>query len=179
MAELHYLHSVLRERIVEHLFVGEMLRLLWRDGITNVEVLRSEFDRGGYDLVADNGNVLRHIQLKCSRLGAAAASQKVSLNLADRPSGCVIWIVSDDDLTFDHYLWFGSDPGAPLPDLTGFATAKHVKANAAGVKLERPNLRLVPKRAFVKLQTLEEVVRKLFGPSTATASPQLERRCDD
>lgn len=43
----HFLHSTLRERVVEHVFVGEALRLLWQLGITDVEVLRSEFDAGG------------------------------------------------------------------------------------------------------------------------------------
>ena len=60
--EQHSLHSVLRERIVEHLLTGELLRRLWSFGITSVEILRSEFDRGGYDLVADNGPVVRHVQ---------------------------------------------------------------------------------------------------------------------
>jgi hypothetical protein len=50
----HYLHSTLRERIVEHVFVGDALRWLWVHDVTNVEVLRSEFDAGGYDLVIES-----------------------------------------------------------------------------------------------------------------------------
>ena len=45
----HYLQSTLRERIVEHVFVGDGLRRLWQRGVTDVEVLRSEFDAGAYD----------------------------------------------------------------------------------------------------------------------------------
>jgi hypothetical protein len=30
----HYLHSILRERIVEHVFVGDALRLLWQHRVT-------------------------------------------------------------------------------------------------------------------------------------------------
>lgn len=48
---MHSLHSTLRERIVEHVFVSEALRTIWRRGITDVEVLRSEVDAHGYDLV--------------------------------------------------------------------------------------------------------------------------------
>jgi hypothetical protein len=62
----HYRHASLRERIVEHIFVGDALRDLWRQGITDVEVLRSEFDAYGYDLVMSRGSVVRHIQLKAS-----------------------------------------------------------------------------------------------------------------
>ena len=47
----HSEHSMLRELIIEHLFIGEGLRKLWRRGITDVEVLRSEIDTFGYDLV--------------------------------------------------------------------------------------------------------------------------------
>jgi len=46
-ASPHYINSTLRERIVEHVFVGEALRRLWQLGVTDVEVLRSEFDAGG------------------------------------------------------------------------------------------------------------------------------------
>jgi hypothetical protein len=42
--ESNYLYSTLRERIVEHVFVGDALRELWRKGVYDVEVLRSEFD---------------------------------------------------------------------------------------------------------------------------------------
>ncbi|WP_292295075.1 hypothetical protein [Marivita sp.] len=47
MTAAHYTHSTLRERIAEHVFVGEALRTLWRLGIHDVEVLRSEFDAHG------------------------------------------------------------------------------------------------------------------------------------
>lgn len=47
IASQQYTHSVLRKRIVEHVFVGEALRRLWQLGVTDVEVLRSEFDAGG------------------------------------------------------------------------------------------------------------------------------------
>ena len=38
-ANPHFIHSTLRERIVEHVFVGEALRRLWQMGVTDVEVL--------------------------------------------------------------------------------------------------------------------------------------------
>lgn len=62
--DMHSHHSTLRERIVEHVFVGEALRTLWRRGITDVEILRSEFDAHGYDLVMGRGQIVRHIQFK-------------------------------------------------------------------------------------------------------------------
>jgi len=40
------------------------LRFLWRSGVVDVEVLRSEFDAHGYDLLMTRGRIVRHIQFK-------------------------------------------------------------------------------------------------------------------
>ena len=53
----HFTHSTLRERIVEHIFVGDVLRTLWRRGVTDVEILRPEFDAHGYDVVMSRGPI--------------------------------------------------------------------------------------------------------------------------
>lgn len=63
----HFEHSTLREHIVEHVFVGDALRALWRRGVLDVEVLRSEFDAYGYDIVMARGPVVRHIQFKTGK----------------------------------------------------------------------------------------------------------------
>ncbi|MCP1174498.1 hypothetical protein [Ralstonia chuxiongensis] len=162
--EFHYTHSVLRERIVEHVFIGEALRRLWQRGITEVEVLRSEFDAGGYDLVMSYGAIVRHIQFKAIVVGGSRTSITANLNLTQKPSGCILWIVVTPALDFHSYLWFGSAPGQPLPDISGMKVAKHAKANADGVKLERPNQRVVPRSAFTPLASLDAVLEQLFGP---------------
>ncbi|MFM4749678.1 hypothetical protein ACEUDE_18100 [Aeromonas veronii] len=61
------------------------------------------------------------------------------------------------------FLFFGSSAGQPLPSLEGMHTAKHTKANAEGVKAERPEIREVPKGKFEKFETVEQVYAKLFG----------------
>ncbi len=159
-----YVVSALRERIVEHVFVGEALRKLWQLKVREVEVLRSEVDAGGYDLVMSHRNIVRHIQFKSITEGGKAASINVSLKLMEKPSGCVIWIVVDDNLHLKSYRWFGGAPGQPLPDISEFKMAKHAKGNAQGVKLKRPNHRVVPVSRFEKLDTMEAVLNKLFGP---------------
>jgi hypothetical protein len=168
----HSHHSVLRERIVEHVFVGDILRTLWRRGLTDVEVLRSEFDAHGYDLVMVRGRIIRHIQLKTILENGKAADVKVSLKLADQPSGCVIWIVIDKDLQFKSYLWFGGLPGLPLPDIRDLKVAKHTKGDAAGIKAERIHHRIVKRNHFKALQSTEEVLMKLFGCLDTDAGPE-------
>ena len=165
LIQQHAAHSVLREQIVEHLLVGRLLQRLWSENNAEVEILRSEFDRGGYDLVADYGVVTRHIQLKCSRVEGTTREQTISRNLGRKPSGCVLWIVVDDALEFQHFLWFGAEPGLPLPSLDGMKVAKHVKGNSLGVRLERPNLCSVSKKHFQRLDLMDQVLDKLFGPS--------------
>ena len=156
-------HSVLRELIVEHHLIGEMLRLYWCQHVTDVEVLRSETDSFGYDLVFARGEIVRHVQLKTVNLGGKATETKVALSLQEKPSGCVLWIVLRPDLSWDHFLYFGGSPGKRIPDLGGFKVAKHTKADISGNKAERPRHRVVPRRMFTRFETLEAVAHQLLG----------------
>jgi len=70
-----------------------VLRTLWRLGVTDVEILRPEFDAHGYDVVMSRGPVVRHVQLKTQ----AAGKVSVGRALAEKPSGCVIWIGLNKD----------------------------------------------------------------------------------
>ena len=161
----HYVHSTLRERIVEHVFVGDALRRLWQRRVTEVEVLRSEFDAGGYDLVMSYRKIVRHIQFKSSITGGKAAGITASLKLMDKPSGCIIWILVTKELKLDSYLWLGGSPGQPLPeDIRELKVAKHTKGNAEGIKTEKPQHRIVPRGRFERLGSLDEVLERLFGP---------------
>ena len=165
MTDRNSTHSTLRERIVEHMFVGDALRLLWRSNIMDVEVLRSEFDAHGYDLVMARGSVVRHIQLKTGTSSSPGAVS-VSSALADKPSGCVIWIHVTDALDLGPFFWFGGAPGTPLPKMSDFPNPLRATHNKQGVRPARANHRLVPKTVFVKLDTLRDVLITLFGDLT-------------
>jgi hypothetical protein len=159
----HFIHAVLRERIIEHIFIGDILRRLWQRNVTDVEVLRSEFDAGGYDLVLSRRNVVRHIQLKSVLDDGKAAFVKVSLNLAEKASGCVIWIVIKPSLELKSYRWFGGQPGEPLPNIHDLKIAKHTKGTSKGDKLKRQNQREIPRARFERLDTIDDVLAWLFG----------------
>ncbi|MFN3538407.1 MAG: hypothetical protein ACK4Y4_13265 [Brevundimonas sp.] len=103
MTDTHYTYSALRERIAEHIFVGDAIRTLWWLGILDVEVLRSEFDAQGYDLVMARRPVVRHIQFK---------------------TRIAIWIRLDQDLNMGPYFWFGGAPGQPLPVIDGYGAPR-------------------------------------------------------
>ncbi|MBZ5759973.1 MULTISPECIES: hypothetical protein [unclassified Rhizobium] len=159
----HSIHSTLRENIIEHLFAGEILRSLWQKEIVDAEILKSEFDAGGYDLVLTCRHVTRHIQLKVSIENGARAEVGVNLRLAEKPSGCVIWIVVDDALNFREFRWFGDVPGQPLPDVSEMNVVKHTKGNAQGVKAERSGHRSIKRNKFTSLKNFDNLLHHLLG----------------
>jgi hypothetical protein len=161
-ASAHFLNSTLRERIVEHVFVGDALRTLWRCGVFDIEVLRSEFDAHGYDLVMARGRIVRHIQFKTGTT-QKPGHVSVAQALADKPSGCVIWIRVGDDLGMGPFFWFGGNPGEPLPEIAGYPNPLRATHNKDGVRPPRQNHRAVPGTEFRRLATLREVLDRLFG----------------
>lgn len=169
----HSSHSSYREKLLEHLFVGEVLRTLWKKGIKEAEFLRPEVDNGGYDIVLAYKDIVRHIQLKSSYEGAKTAKQTVNMKLGEKPSGCVVWIYFDQEtLDFTRFRWFGEPPCFPLRGLrddTKFPVAKHTKGNASGKKLNRPNLRIVKGHLFESVSSIEELIERLLGKDVAFA----------
>ena len=162
----HFLDSGLREKVIEHLFIGDLLRCLWCQGVRDIEVLRAEVDRAGYDLVLEAGGVMRHVQFKASYRGAKTARVGIHTDLARKPGGCVIWIWFDPEtMELGPFLWFGGKPGAPLPPL-GERMGKHTRGDSAGAKATRPNIRIVGKGEFSTLPSMHDVAQTLFGRKT-------------
>jgi hypothetical protein len=162
--EQNYLYSSFRENTLEHIFIGDCLRRLWARGVYDAEVLRADVDAAGYDIVMEVGGVLRHIQLKASYNGARTSKQNVNAKLAEKPSGCVVWMGFDPDtIELGPFYWFGGAPTEPMLALTDLKKAKHTKGDATGAKAERQNTYVVKKSAFEKLDTIDEVIDRLFG----------------
>lgn len=167
-----YLKSSFYEQLVEHVFISEVLQEAWFRFGKTVEVLRSEVDASGYDVVFDCNGCLRHVQLKTSRIGGKTARQKVNVALSLKPSGCVVWIFrNEDQVTYRmclEYLFFGGEAGRPLPSLDGLQIGKHTKGNKDGVKAERQAIRVLPRRRFEKVDSITELVNRLFGLGSET-----------
>jgi hypothetical protein len=165
----HSAHSSLRESIIEHLFVGEILKQLWREHITQVEVLKPQVDDAGYDIVIEcrrnlksATSVLRHIQLKSSFLGSKTANVSLGEKLTQKPNWCLIWVFfNQDTLELGPFFWFSCPVQNPL-DITEFNITKHSKGDANGHKAERPGHRDIPKGRFVELKSIGDVIDNLF-----------------
>ena len=112
--------------------------------------------------------MVRHIQLKSTVRGRRRAKVGVHTKLAEKPGGCVVWIFfRPETMELGPFLLFGAGPGAPLPDIAGFPIGKHAKGNSEGVKAKRPSIRNISKGHFETLDTVRDVVRTLFGITTA------------
>ena len=161
--ERHYLNSSSREKLIEHLFISELLKLSWQK-TCSLEISRPEVDNAGYDLIAEANGTIRHIQLKASFIDSTVIRQKIHIALAGKPSGCVIWIYFDKDtLELGPFLFFGGQPGERLPDISGFRNAKHTKGNAQGIKLERPNIKVINKGYFTIYKDISMLFAALFA----------------
>lgn len=161
------IHSSLRESIIEHLFVGEILRQLWCQNKFKVEVLKPQVDNAGYDLAIACDGTLWHIQLKTCNAGGKRSSVNVGLELTKKPNWCVIWIFIDkDDLGFKSFRWFGSQEFHRSFDGEHFKAVKHTKGDAKGKKAERPGHFEVSRSKFSEeLKSIKDVMKR-FSPST-------------
>lgn len=156
----HHENSSLREIIIEHQFIGAALKALWSAGIVDTEILRSEFDGFGYDLVISRESIVRHVQLKS---GVTIKTVGISRLLAEKPSGCVIFIQVDDRLDMGPYFWFGSSAGEPLPCIGDLPATKRTTPNSAGEKPARVRHNNVPASRFTKVETLESLLEVMLG----------------
>jgi hypothetical protein len=154
--------SVLREKVFEHLFLGDLTRTLLKSG-RRCEVMRAEFDGSGFDVALEGEGVLRHVQLKAMRADGKRAHVDIHMALAAKPSGCVVWMLIDP-ATFETkaYRWFGDEPGRPLPAL-GDKAVRHTKADSLGVKAERADLRQLGRGRFETVPDMEGLIERLFG----------------
>jgi hypothetical protein len=141
------------------------MKHLWLRGNVRIKTLKPQVDDAGYDLVLELNGFVRHVQLKSSHYGSSTRNVRVGIDLAKKPSGCVVWFWFDKaTLRLGPFLFFGNAPGLSLPSLDGLKVAKHARANAQGMKNERPDVRVIPKNRFESLSSIDELVLELFGP---------------
>lgn len=157
-------HSVLREKVVEHIFLAELSRSLLLDLGVPFEVLRAEFDANGYDVAIEAAGLLRHVQLKATKTAGARAHVDVQVALAGKPGGCVVWIFVDPKtLELGPFFWFGNEDGRSLPPL-GDRKVRHSKGDATGAKGIREGLRRLPKGVFTRFDTMHDLAMAMFPP---------------
>lgn len=171
--------STAREKVLEHRLLSELAVIMLQRGVS-LDILRSEYDAQGHDVVLEAGGIIRHVQLKASREGGKRRHVDINVRLRARPSGCVVWMSYDSaTLAITALRWFGEDPGEQLPEL-GIRVTRHSKGDSAGMKNQRPSLRNVGIARFERLEGLDVLADRLFGRPvaevTAHAIAQLRRQ---
>jgi hypothetical protein len=161
-ASAHSSDSSLREQALGHVFLGQLLTFMWQRGERDIEVLKSEVDRGGYDVVLESNGIIRHVQLKSSFRGSKVREVDISTKLLRKPGGCILWLEFDrETLAIERFYWFGGKAGNGLPNL-GERISRHSKGNSKGEKNPRLGHRVVTKGDFQMLARIGEVVERMF-----------------
>ena len=159
----HSERSLYIEKMIEHLFIGELLKVswvLWLKGRSSLlEVAKPEVDDSGYDVILEANEFVRHVQLKSSILGGKTSQQTVHKRLAEKPSGCVVWVRFDEEtLELKEFLFYGSKPGRRL--------SLHNLPPVA----KRPNTHRIRKGLFDSYESAEEIYQVLFGENSITSA---------
>lgn len=145
------------EKLMEHIFLSEVLQECWFRRRRVVEVLRAEVDAAGYDIVLEMDGRIRHVQLKASRQGGKTSKQTINSKLPNRQGGCVVWIAYDvteetGRAKLKYRLW--DSEGHKRPDTVG-------RNSRTGN--ERPNTFVLKKSDFDLIEETSVLVDRLFG----------------
>jgi hypothetical protein len=163
-ARLRTHSSSLIARILEYQLVGAIGAELLARGLT-FEVLKSDVDADGYDLIIEANGVVRHIQLKAKVQGGKARKVTCHTRLAAKPSGCIIALTYNAaSYQTIEYACFGGLAGDPLPDI-GSSVARRSTHNRAGERPQRTGHRDIRLSEFRKISSIPELVDWLFWPS--------------
>jgi hypothetical protein len=157
-------NSLYIEKTMEHLLLAKLSQVIWRSKSRGLlEIATAEIDNKGFDVVLTLGDITRHVQLKCLKLGGKRSNIDVNVGLGLKPSGCVLLCEYDPDkLEFERFRFFGNVPGKRLAKISDLPVATN-----PGRKTPRKNVRKIPKSRFETIATIDAVVEKLFGVKVA------------
>jgi hypothetical protein len=153
----HSIHSSLREKVIEHKFISDVLSFLWSKRIYDVEIAKSEIDNAGYDVIITANKKTRYIQLKSSQ--KKVKSFPINLRLWEKENPFVIWIMISEPIKIDEQMQF----------IYYYASLKNINTNSLDTainprgKKPRPNIKVLPTSNNFTQVTISELLKKLFN----------------
>jgi hypothetical protein len=151
-----------RENLIEHVFIAEVLQECWFVREQPIEILRSEVDAYGYDLVLECNGLIKHVQLKATAKGRSTRKQTINQYLEQKVGGCVVWILFDHRVDEGRvqlsYLYFGGRrPRDRMPPL-GDTPALNPRS-----KTPRRNSRVLDVKQFDAIPTTGALLDRMFS----------------
>jgi hypothetical protein len=154
-------HSTFFENLLEHRFLFDLRReLVLREIPQLLNVLKSDVDAFGFDLVLSVGSRSLHVQMKTRSGNPPANPYVLSEGLWRLPNSCVIWMLYDAELLepSSYYVL-----GFPMPDIELFPPSTRVARRK--VKMQQ---------ATYKQQSLRQLSNILFPLELASPTDELE-----
>lgn len=153
------------ENVLRHAMIGAIAGAQWaRDPLSCLQILNSEVDDSGFDIVLALDARARYIQLKQTHAEKTPPHVSVCLSCSSMPGSCVILVAHNlHDLSIAHFRFFGSTPDCPMPDIS--AGAKSVvpgRRNTEGERKQREGYRNVPLSRFCPRLNQSQLLDMLF-----------------
>lgn len=169
-----YVESVLRQALI-----AQLSSVAWqRDPDETLQVLSSEVDDAGFDIILAYRGASRPIQLKQAHNEKKRGHCSIRLSFSKMPGSCVILMSHTlDELKLDGCQFFGGAPGEPMSAIDGFKPSKTPgRRDGAGRRKVRTHYRDVPVNRFTALLSADALFDKLFPPPD---EPVVEHDAED
>lgn len=151
-----YTNSVMREKLCLHIFLSDIYKLCWKnEKYKDIQILFPEIDSSGADIVIVHKQVSCFIQLKSINKNSSTYKFPINKELFNQSSFCVLLFTLDEETISINYRIFKKKENLD------YKNAKHSKANAEGIKKERPNIIELPKTEFADIRNTE-LIDKIF-----------------
>lgn len=151
-------HSRFYESLMEHRFIYDLARYFaMQTPPRYLNVLRSEVDMFGFDLVLSLDGQTRHLQLKTRSNSPSSNPYNISESIWRTPCSCVIWILYSSEKLEPINYWM---LGCPLRSIEEF--------NAS----PRPMFRHVRMQSSNhQKKNIEEIANSLFPSGDSSKAP--------
>lgn len=147
--------SNFRESMVEHRFIAELMEYCWQRDFFDIQVLHSEIDDSGYDLVVSIKNNTSFLQLKVTSEESRVCEFPIHQNLVSKPNAFILLIEYEKSNISIHKRHLKPITSIEWDDCSP-ATNSHNRAK------ERNNVRMI-KRKSIKNSKDELSIEGVFN----------------
>lgn len=143
------------ENLLEHRFLFDLRRhLVLRPEPLLLNVLKSEVDAFGFDLVLSVSERTYHVQMKTRSGAPPSNSYDLAESLWRLPNACAIWMLYDSTTIEPTTYYLLGNPWPPLEDFvasdrSGFRKVKMQRANHPRLSLQQLANVMFPEKALL------------------------------